>query len=131
MRRLIPAAGLLLLVVLGCSSGRSGPSVEQSKQDLVGQQFFYRYQRGSGGTEWTVKPGEVQDLVIQQRLTDKDAKTDELHALVTLTDGAQTIRGVLVLRYKLFEQGWKLQSVEAQDRGRGDVSFSFEITKNQ
>jgi hypothetical protein len=103
-----------------------GPSVEQAKRDLVGQRFFYRYQWGTGGSYWTVMQGSVQALVIQQRFTDKNAKTDELHALVTLEGDAQTIRGVLVFHYKLYDQGWKLSSVVPEEQGEGK-SFSFEI----
>jgi len=130
MRRTIALVGVLLLLLVGCSRGETGPSADRAKQDVVGQQFYYRYQWGEGGKEWTVKPGQVEDLVIQERFTDRDAQTDELHARVTLKDDAQTVRGVLVLRYKQFEQGWKLESVEPRDGGPGK-SFSFDITKNQ
>lgn len=101
------------------------PSVEQAKQDLVGKEIRIIAKSPSYfgqvelGMSWkTLK--QVQDLVIQQRFTDKDAKTEELQVLVTATfvtlkDGEEKLpmRGVLVLNYKHFEQGWKLQSVHA------------------
>jgi hypothetical protein len=83
--------------------------------------FQYEDEHIGHGRGWCVKPGEVRDLVIQQRFTDKDAKTEELHALVTLTQApTTTIRGVVVLGYKHFEQGWRLQWAKP------NASYSFE-----
>jgi len=81
------------------------------KKDLVGQSFI------AGEITYTVT--EVQDLAIQRRFTDKEAKTDEVHTLITASvfrwkqDWRFTARGVLIVHYKHFEQGWKLQSVDA------------------
>lgn len=119
MKRLMFTAGLFLLFVLGCSMGLSGPSVEQVKQDLVGKEVRITTKSVFGLPDMTwMTVARVQDLVIQQRFTDKAAKTDELHALVTVTfvtlarkEEGSPMRGGLVIGYKQFEQGWKLQSV--------------------
>ncbi len=120
MKRLKHTAGLFLLFVLGCSTGLSGPSAEQVKQDLVGKEvriITKHFLLGHDMSWMTVK--RVQDLVIRKRFTDKDAKTDELHALVTVTfvtltrkEESSPMRGNLVIGYKHFEQGWKIQSVK-------------------
>jgi hypothetical protein len=120
MKRLMPIAGLFLLFVLGCSTGLSGPSVEQVKQDLVGKEVRIITSSVFGLPDMTwMTIAQVQDLVIQQRFTDKAAKTDELHALVTVTfvtltrrEESSPRRGGLVIGYKQFDQGWKLQSVK-------------------
>lgn len=100
-------------VIVACAQSPSGPTVEQVKQDLVGQ--IFQYTKG-GMDSWghTVEPGGVESLAIQKRFTDKDAKTDELHAMVSLTDSFWRTRGVLIIGYKHFEQGWQLQSVRAE-----------------
>mgnify|MGYP001355664040 CR=1 FL=1 len=103
---------LLFLFTIGCSPF-SPPTVEQVKRDLVGQSF-----ENPGG--WAeIKVVSVESLEIKERSTDRAAKTDELRALVNLTSkystsrpGVMTFQGVLVIRYRHFEQGWKIQSVE-------------------
>ena len=96
------------------------------KNDLVGQEFFWRYNWGGGGNQWAVRAGEVQDMVIDKRFTDSAAGTEEIHVLTTLFNGATKVRGMLVFQYKKYDQGWSFRSVEPRDGGPGK-SFSFEI----
>lgn len=108
MKTMLCTAGLVLIFALGCSPLLSGPDVDQVKKDLVGQSFDFRDDR--------YKVKVVQDVVIQERFSDKDAKTEDLFALVNLTGeglvgDVKTFQAVLVVRYKHFEQGWKVQSV--------------------
>jgi len=109
-RLLINSGTLLVLFGIGCSP-LSPPDVEQVTRDLVGQSF-----KNPGG--WTrIEVVSVQKLEIKQRSTDKEAKTDEIHAVVTATNknnllGPDKFEGLLVIRYKHFEQGWRIQSVE-------------------
>lgn len=117
MKRLITSIVLLLPFAVGCSSTLSGPDVEQVKRDLVGQTLHIDWGLDYGVYSFAV--ASVQDMVIQERSTDKDAKTEDLRTLVTVTGSdrgrTKTVRGVVVVRYKHFEQGWKMQSTLAQE----------------
>lgn len=116
MKTTVWTFGLVLLLTLGCSPMPSGPDVEQVKKDLVGQSF--EDTRSGAFLGGRISVAAVQDVEIQERYTDKAAKTEELRALVTATLGPtpadRAFRGILALHYKYFEQGWKLQSVEAK-----------------
>ena len=91
------------------------PSEETIKRDLVGQQFFYKYRMGEGGQRWTVRPNEVRNLRIINRFTDSKTGTDEVNVFATISNGQKTIEGALVLSYKRYEQGWRLERVQAKD----------------
>ena len=121
---------ILLFSVIGCS-GPAVPGVEQLKKDLVGQSLPTDIpQRRS----WVCTVGEVKELVIQQRFTDKKANTDEVHVSVTLSDGKGTAKGDIVMAYKKYEQGWKLEGVNKSgsfsgswyaDNGNGTVTDNY------
>ena len=115
MKQWTYALSLFCIAAMGCSMGTSVPSDEQIKRDLVGQLIQ------AGGIRWRVADSELKGFVVQQRFTDKKANTDEVHAGVTLDDSTTTIKGVLVLSYKKYEQGWKIESVKPEG--------AFTITK--
>jgi hypothetical protein len=134
-----------------------GPTEVQIKKDLVGQIFWYEYgMRGpaAGGRKWTIKaapgaaqPGEIRNAVITDRVTDSKAGTEEVEVSLILARELPlasarelesmrpwVIRGVLVMAYKRFDQGWRLQSVWSKAGGRprgpddpGEKPFSWEI----
>jgi hypothetical protein len=133
-----------------------GPTEAQIKKDLVGQIFWYEYgMRGpaAGGRQWTIKaapgmqPGEISNAVIIDRVTDSKAGTEEVEVSLILARELPlasahelesmrpwVIRGVLVMAYKRFDQGWRLQSVWSKAGGRprgpgdpGEKPFSWEI----
>lgn len=108
--------GVLCIVVAGCSSGPSVANEEQLKGDLVGQTFETDIAQRR---EWTVAAGEVKELVLDQRFTDKKAGTDEVHVSVTLNDGVATAKGKLTLGYKKYDQGWRLEQFVGALQGSG------------
>lgn len=104
---------LFYISAVGCSSGPAVPNEEQLKRDITG--LVIPYSADFLGTlipyKWDVKDGDIKEIVIQQRFTNRKAGTDEVHALVTLDDSTTVIKGVLVLGYEAFDQGWRLQSI--------------------
>jgi hypothetical protein len=117
------SAVIALGTTVACSRTFPAPTADQVKQDLVGKVFSIpRGAMESSG--WKVEPGGIESLDIQTRLTDKDSKTDELHATVSLIDSYNRYRGELIIAYRQFEQGWQLQSVRA-----GTKAFSVESLK--
>jgi hypothetical protein len=117
-KKLTPLVGLLLFVCLGCGPTEIvGVTVEQVKKDLVGQSVTLHGGINYGDTRFDING--VQDLVIKETSTDKAANTQELHAQGTVTqDGGYPcchfVRCVMVIGYKHFEEGWKIQSVAVQ-----------------
>ncbi|HSY50004.1 MAG TPA: cytochrome c [Thermoanaerobaculia bacterium] len=112
-RRLLVITSIVTLCALSPSAhGLSGPAVEQVKRDLVGQTFV-DHDRGQ-----SFEIVAVGGLLIKDRLTDSDAKTEDLHVSVDVTvrfaGYPYTARGVLAVHYKHFDQGWRIQSVSAE-----------------
>lgn len=119
MSRQSLGATLLTLGILSCSPQFSGPGIDQVKQDLVGQKFSIRMSGTNAiGMDdefihnTAVTSTAAQGMAVRGRLTDAEAKTDELHVFITQQEGPLTISGVLRVRYKHFQQGWTLQSIE-------------------
>lgn len=103
MKYCMLALSLFLVTAIGCTISIPLPNEEQIKQDIVGQTL---------NKEFIVI--FVKEIAIQRRFTDKKAGTDEIYALATLDDSTTTIKGILVLDYKKYDQGWKLESVGAK-----------------
>jgi hypothetical protein len=117
---------LFVLVVSACS--RNEAPTKDIEKDLIGQSFFYKYDWGFGGQKWRVEPFQFAygPTRIIRRFTDARVGTDEVYAEIALRDGTRSIKGVLVLSYKKYDQGWKLESVKAEQEKPGE-SFSLEI----
>lgn len=132
---------VVLALTVGCGKGGAtsaepaGPAYAQIRRDLVGVTFFYEYGVG-GGRRWTVMDEEINGLSIKDRLTDSKGGTEEVHVSLALLDTKATphvmIQGVLVMDYRKFDQGWRLQGVWPQAGGRpmpgsdvGQTPFSW------
>lgn len=113
VKQAIRYAVFLLLFAAACTTTLAGPTENQLRQDLVGKEFSWS--RGALRAHIT----GVKDLTVQQRFTDRDAKTEEVLALVTVTSGGdvpdRTLRGVMKMSYKHFEQGWMLQGINGTE----------------
>ena len=112
------------LLLSACSKVADAPTAEQLRRDLVGREFRYAYDKTAGGKTWTVKEGEVKDLIAYRGRTRDSGKAYEVPALVTISDGKLTIRGMLVYRYGRVEGAWRLSSVSARHDKPGK-SFTF------
>ncbi|MGH7497719.1 MAG: hypothetical protein ACREL3_02585 [Gemmatimonadales bacterium] len=114
----------------------SGPPTAQIKSDLVGRAFIYFISGNDPNWHhdrmvgiWTVGEGELQEFEILRRFPNLKRtygeRTDEIHAMVTLTGAGQKIRGVLVFQYAKGEKGWDLYLLGPRDGDRHH-DFSFE-----
>lgn len=112
------------LLLSACSKVADAPSEEKLRKDLVGREFRYSYDKIAGGKTWSVKEGEVKDFIAYKGRTRDSGKAYEVPALVTISDGKLTIRGMLVYRYSRVESEWKLSSVSARYDKPGK-SFTF------
>lgn len=122
----------------------AGPSEEQIKRDLVGQEFFFTYESGFGGRKWVIQSEGITSASIKDRTTDSTAGTEEVDVALSLSGLSSsgetiTISGNLILAYKRFDQGWRLQDVWPKAGGRppfsgagwGGKSFSWLIEKGR
>ena len=102
------------LLISACSKVADAPSDEKLRKDLVGHEFRYAFDKAEGGKTWSVKEGEVKDLIAYRGRIRDSGKAYEVPALVTISDGKLTIRGMPVYRYSRVESEWKLSSVSAR-----------------
>ncbi|MDQ7773524.1 MAG: hypothetical protein RDU13_08360 [Elusimicrobiales bacterium] len=107
MRKVIWGASLFCVAVAACSMGPSVPTEKQVRLDLIGGSLGY--QANSGNYECSITKDNLKEVVFQQRYTDRKAGTDEIHAFLTIDDGTTAIKGNVVLSYKMYDQGWKLE----------------------
>lgn len=108
-------ATVLLFGAIGCS-GPSVANIDQIKKDLVGQTIKTDIKQRS---EWLVEASEIKEVAIAQRFTDAKTDLDEVHVSIMLSDGKGTAKGDLVLTYKKYEQGWRLEGLEGILPGSG------------
>ena len=112
------------LLLSACSKVVDAPSEDKLRRDLVGREFRYAFDKVAGGKTWSVKEGEVKDFIAYRGKIRDSGKACEVPALVTISDGKLTIRGMLVYRYSRVEGEWKLSSVSARYDKPGK-SFTF------
>ena len=117
------------LLLSACSKVADAPSEEKLRKDLVGREFRYAYDKNEGGKTLPVKEGEVKDVIAYTGRGRDSGRACEVPALVTLSDGKLTIRGMLVYSYGRVEGGWKLSSVSARYDKPGK-RFTFLVLVN-
>lgn len=127
MKKSLLAFAVACVFVFACIKVGYAPSVEQLQRDLVGRDFCYEFTWNVGGRRWSVKEGEVKEVVPQHWKAHTTFKTSDIPALVTISDGERTIRGMLVFRYRKIGHEWKLAAVTPRDAKPGK-SYSFEVT---
>jgi hypothetical protein len=106
--RCVAALGLLV-VPFGCS--RPVVTEDKVKADLVGQELQLRVAELPAPALFRVKM--VKGLTVTKRMTAKKEGADSVFATTQLEGGEDDVlTGDLRIRYKLFDQGWQLESVE-------------------
>ncbi len=121
----------------------SDPTDAQIKRDLVGQRFWYDMMNPAfGGSKWTIQDGQIMGVPeVKDRFTNSIAGTQEIEVFLVLSNKQQsipgeTIQGVLVMMYRKFDQGWRLESVYPKAGGRpsfpstdwGNERFTWKTT---
>lgn len=112
MARCFP--GIMVVVVVGLFVSACTPGVvseEKIKADLSGQQFPFQ-QTFLGQQAWKIEPDEIKGFRLLRRATDKKAGTDAVYVAIRLEGGTQVISGDLKITYRLYDQGWQLDSVQ-------------------
>jgi hypothetical protein len=111
--RIAPALALVLLLPACRALFHPTPSDKQIQADLVGQRFAYADGLLSS-PHWTIEPHEITGWRIVRRATDRRAGIDVVHASVHLDDGHEAISGTLRVTYRLYDQGWQLESIHPE-----------------
>lgn len=103
---------LIVATVASCRPQLVGE--ERAKADLASyrKKFFIVGNAMYGGRSFQISTSEaILSFKLAGRRTDIGQKTDAVLADVVL-QGSETFSGQLILNYKLFDQGWYLESVD-------------------
>lgn len=122
---------IILLVVLtftACAKSKPVVGTDQIQKDLVGQTVEY-----PALGKLSLIPENIKNISIEDRRTDMKSGTDEVHTLAKIATSDAMIKGKLVCRYKLYDQGWKLEGISqgTYDREPKPPTLITFIVKNK
>lgn len=123
-------SGLMLALfslLLLSSCGAPLPDSAKIKTDMEnGPQFFYFYNWGSGGERTSFHTGDIQKIEVLKDKTVSDTKggTADFSVRIEAKGAFGRIRGEMVVHYRRFDQGWKIDSMRSADEKQG-ASFDM------
>ena len=108
----LPLFAICLFTLLYLTSCRDSTKSEKELQnDLLESEAFYN-----------IHDVEVNNFEIDRRLTDKDNRTDTIYVMATVENDDVTGIQSYVMTYRLYNEGWELDSIERNSEGENYFS---------